>query len=66
MYDDICKFIALNYSRDLTSWLLGEPIELTVLESTELFVDPIRADSIIFLQSRDIIVHIEFQSAICF
>jgi predicted transposase/invertase (TIGR01784 family) len=62
MYDDICKFIALNYSRDLTSWLLGEPIELTVLESTELFVDPIRADSIIFLQSRDIIVHIEFQT----
>jgi predicted transposase/invertase (TIGR01784 family) len=33
-----------------------------VLESTELFVDPIRADSIIFLQSRDIIVHIEFQT----
>ena len=62
MYDDICKFIALNYSRDLTSWLLGEPIELTVLESTELFVDPIRADSIIFLQSKDIIVHIEFQT----
>ncbi len=61
MYDDICKFIAETFSRDLASWLLGEPIELTVLEPTELQVAPIRADSLILLESEDIIVHIEFQ-----
>ena len=63
MYDDTCKFIAANFSRDLASWLLGETIELTVLEPTELYVEPIRADSVVFLQSKDIILHIEFQTS---
>ena len=62
MYDNTCKFIAEKFSVDLASWLLGEPIDLTVLEPTELQVDPIRADSVIFLQSKDIILHIEFQT----
>ena len=62
MYDNICKFIAENFSRDLAQWLLGQSIELTVLEPTELQVDPIRADSLILLQSEDIILHIEFQT----
>jgi len=62
MFDNTCKFIAANFSRDLAAWLLGESVELTVLEPTELFVEPIRADSVIFLQSRDIILHIEFQT----
>lgn len=61
MYDDICKFIAETFSQDLASWLLGEPIELTVLEPTELQVAPIRADSLILLASEDTILHIEFQ-----
>jgi len=63
MYDDTCKFIAANFSVDLASWLLGETIELTVLEPTELYVEPIRADSVVFLQSKDIILHIEFQTS---
>jgi len=62
MYDDTCKFIAANFSKGLASWLRGKPIELTVLEPTELFVEPIRADSVIFLQSEDIIAHVEFQT----
>lgn len=62
MYDDICKFIAETFSRDLASWLLGESIELTLLEPTELQVAPIRADSLIFLQSEEVILHIEFQT----
>ncbi|GBF79722.1 Rpn family recombination-promoting nuclease/putative transposase [Aphanothece sacrum] len=62
MYDNICKFIAETFSRDLAQWLLGQPIELTVLEPTELQVAPIRADSLIFLQSEDLILHIEFQT----
>ncbi|HAC65256.1 MAG TPA: hypothetical protein DCF68_17450 [Cyanothece sp. UBA12306] len=62
MYDNICKFIAETYSRDLAQWLLGKPIELTILEPTELQVDPMRVDSLIFLQSEDLILHIEFQT----
>ena len=62
MYDNICKFIAETFSSDLAQWLLGYPIDLTVLKPTELLVSPIRADSLIFLQSDDLILHIEFQT----
>lgn len=63
MYDNVCKFIAETFSKDLAQWLLGEAIDLTVLESTELQVEPIRADSLIFLQSQNLILHIEFQTS---
>jgi predicted transposase/invertase (TIGR01784 family) len=62
MFDNICKFIAENFSDDLASWLLGSPISLTVLDPTELQVEPIRADSLIFLQSEELILHTEFQT----
>ena len=62
MYDNICKFIAANYSEDITKWLLGETLTLTVLEPTELLLEPIRTDSLIFLESNDLILHIEFQT----
>jgi hypothetical protein len=26
MYDDICKFIGENFSKDLAQWLLGESL----------------------------------------
>lgn len=62
MIDNICKFLAENFSNDFASWLLGEAITLTKLEPSELSVDPIRADSVIFLESSEIILHIEFQT----
>jgi predicted transposase/invertase (TIGR01784 family) len=39
-----------------------QPIALTKLEPSELSVEPIRADSIIFLESSEIVLHIEFQT----
>jgi predicted transposase/invertase (TIGR01784 family) len=63
MYDNTCKFLAENFSSDFASWLLGEPIPLTKLEASELSVEPIRADSVIFLESSDVSVHIEFQTS---
>ena len=63
MYDNVCKFIAENFSRDIATWLLNEPIELTVLQPTELQVEPIRADNLILLQSSNLILHIEFQTS---
>ena len=62
MYDNTCKFIAETFPADIATWLLGEPIELTKLEPSELSVEPIRADSLIFLQSEEIILHAEFQT----
>ena len=62
MYDNVCKFLAENFATDLAQWLLNEPVDLTVLEPTELQVDPIRADSLIFLESPNLILHIEFQT----
>ncbi|MFM7600550.1 MAG: hypothetical protein ACKO7R_05015, partial [Pseudanabaena sp.] len=41
--------------------MLGEAIALTKIEPSELSVEPIRADSVIFLESTEIILHIEFQ-----
>ena len=63
MYDNVCKFLAERFSRDFANWLLNEPIELTELKTTELSLNPIRADSLIFLQSDDIVLHIEFQTS---
>jgi predicted transposase/invertase (TIGR01784 family) len=47
MYDNVCKFLAENYSRDFAQWLLGEPI---------------RADALILLESDQMILHLEFQT----
>ena len=63
MYDNVCKFLAERFSRDFANCLLNEPIELTELKPTELSLNPIRADSLIFLQSDDIVLHIEFQTS---
>jgi predicted transposase/invertase (TIGR01784 family) len=62
MIDNICKFLAENFPTDFASWLLGEPINFTKLEPSELSVEPIRADSVIFLKSLRMILHIEFQT----
>jgi predicted transposase/invertase (TIGR01784 family) len=60
-YDNTCKFLAETFPTDFASWLLGEAIPLTKLEPSELSVEPIRADSVIFLESSEVILHIEFQ-----
>lgn len=62
MYDNICKFLAENFPNDLATWLLGKPVTLTKMEPKELFVEPIRADAVILMQSDELILHIEFQT----
>ena len=62
MIDNICKFLAESFSEDFASWILGKSITLTKLEPSELSVEPIRADSVIFLESSALILHIEFQT----
>jgi predicted transposase/invertase (TIGR01784 family) len=62
MFDSVSKFQIEQYPTDFAAWLLGEPIALTKLQPTELSIEPIRADSLILLQSDDLILHCEFQT----
>jgi predicted transposase/invertase (TIGR01784 family) len=62
MFDNVCKFLAESFSADFARWLLGEPITLTELSPSELFLEPIRADTLIMLRSEEIVLHIEFQT----
>ena len=62
MYDNTCKLLAENFPADFASWILGRPIPLSKLEPSELSAEPIRADSLIFLESSDLILHLEFQT----
>ena len=62
MYDNICKYLAVTFPQDLAKWLTEKTIELTELKPTELSIEPIRADSLIFLESDDLVLHVEFQT----
>lgn len=62
MYDNFSKFLTDEYPEDFSSWLLGEPIAFTELLPKELSIEPIRADSMILLQSLQVILHLEFQT----
>lgn len=50
MFDNICKFLAENFSTDFATWLLEEPISLTELSPSELSLEPIRADALILIR----------------
>ena len=61
-YDNVCKILAEKYPTDFARWLLAvEPRSIEVLK-TELSIEPIRADSLTFLQTENRILHIEFQT----
>ncbi len=61
-YDNVCKSLAEKYPTDFVRWLLpGEKGKAKVLK-TELSLEPIHADSVIFLQTENRILHIEFQT----
>ena len=62
MYDNICKFIAEEFTEDIATWLLGSPATLTQLSPKELSLEPIRADSLILLTSQELVLHLEFQT----
>ncbi|MEH1936097.1 MAG: DUF4351 domain-containing protein [Nostoc sp.] len=63
-YDNLCKILAEKYPRDFIRWLLNqEPRTIEILK-TELSIEPIRADSLTFLQTENRILHLEFQTTI--
>ncbi|GAB1543752.1 DUF4351 domain-containing protein [Scytonema sp. NUACC21] len=62
-YDNTCKYLAENYPTEFARWLLSSDalLDIRVLK-TELSSEPIRADSVTFLQVPNQILHIEFQT----
>ncbi|MBD2255345.1 DUF4351 domain-containing protein [Nostoc parmelioides] len=62
-YDNTAKYLAELYPADFANWLLPDQAnqEVTILK-TELSIEPIRADSVIFLQTKSRILHLEFQT----
>lgn len=62
-YDNLCKILAENYPLDFARWLLNQEPQTIEILKTELSIEPIRADSIIFLKTENRILHIEFQTS---
>ncbi|MDW8464099.1 MAG: Rpn family recombination-promoting nuclease/putative transposase [Geminocystis sp.] len=63
-FDNICKLLAQTYPLSFAAWLLEAPVEEAVVLKTELSVQPIVADSLIFLATPQRILHIEFQTLV--
>jgi len=61
-YDNTCKYLAENYPGDFSRWLLSIDTKDIQVLKTELNLEPIRADSVTFLQTSNQILHLEFQT----
>jgi predicted transposase/invertase (TIGR01784 family) len=60
-FDNCCKLLAEKYPERFAAWLLGQPTPMVEVLKTELSIEPIRADSVILLQTQGQILHLEFQ-----
>jgi hypothetical protein len=62
-YDNTCKYLAEKFPAAFVNWLLpiDKPTTVQVLK-TELIQEPIRADSLVFLQTDNQILHLEFET----
>ncbi|MEG4485160.1 Rpn family recombination-promoting nuclease/putative transposase [Microcoleus sp. D2_18a_B4] len=62
-YDNTCKYLAEKFPAAFVHWLLpiDKPTDVQVLK-TELIQEPIRADSLVFLQTDRQILHLEFET----
>ncbi|MEB3182020.1 MAG: DUF4351 domain-containing protein [Nostocaceae cyanobacterium] len=61
-YDNTCKYLAENYPAEFAKWLLSSDTSDIQVLKTELSLEPIRADSVTFLQVSNQILHLEFQT----
>jgi predicted transposase/invertase (TIGR01784 family) len=61
-YDNTCKYLAEEYPADFVGWLLSDSTSDIQVLKTELSLDPIRADSVIFIKIGNKILHLEFQT----
>ena len=61
-FDTVCKYLVEHAPTDYASWLLGKPVRLSEISPSELSLEPIRADSLMFLQASNTILHLEWQT----
>ncbi len=61
-YDNVCKILAEKYPLDFAKWLISTRAKKVKVLKTELSIEPVRADSVSFLQAGKRILHIEFQT----
>jgi predicted transposase YdaD len=61
-FDNVCKLLAEKYPADFVRWLTTDDARNIKVLKTELSIEPIRADSVIFIQTSNQILHIEFQT----
>ncbi|MEM9927206.1 MAG: DUF4351 domain-containing protein [Cyanobacteria bacterium P01_D01_bin.50] len=61
-FDNVCKLLAEKYPADFVRWLIGSESTNVKVLKTELSLEPIRADSITFIQTANRILHLEFQT----
>jgi predicted transposase YdaD len=61
-FDNVCKLLAEKYPADFVGWLTDDEAKNIKVLKTELSIEPIRADSVIFIQTSSQILHIEFQT----
>jgi predicted transposase YdaD len=61
-FDNVCKLLAEKYPADFVRWLTADEAKNIKVLKTELSIEPIRADSVIFIQTSSQILHIEFQT----
>jgi predicted transposase/invertase (TIGR01784 family) len=60
-FDNLCKLLAEKHPEPFATWILGQPILMAQVLKSELSIEPIRADSVTFLQLQGSILHLEFQ-----
>ena len=61
-FDNLCKLLSEKYPTNFASWVLNTPQTDVEVLKTELSIEPIRADSVTFLQLQGRILHLEFQT----
>ena len=62
-YDNTCKYLAEKFPAAFVNWLLPNDRSGNIkILKTELIQEPIRADSLVFLQTNNQILHLEFQT----
>ena len=61
-FDNLCKLLAEKHPQRFATWILGKELDTIEVLKTELSIEPIRADSVTFLQATGRILHLEFQT----
>ncbi|WP_449418825.1 Rpn family recombination-promoting nuclease/putative transposase [Phormidium nigroviride] len=62
-YDNTCKYLAEKFPAAFVNWLLPNDRSGNIqILKTELIQEPIRADSLVFLQTDNQILHLEFET----